>query len=109
MKSAFTVEWAETARDDLSEIIDYIAADSAPDVLAVLDRIQRRADGLATAPERGRVVPELLWNGITTYRELVVPPWRVIYRIHETRVLVVSVVDSRRQLEDLLLARFLRS
>ena len=68
-----------------------------------------RLAGLATAPERGRVVPELRWNGITTYRELVVPPWRVIYRIHETRVLVVSVVDSRRQLEDLLLARFLRS
>jgi toxin ParE1/3/4 len=64
---------------------------------------------LTTTPLRGRIVPELRWHGITTYRELIVSSWRIIYRVDAPRVLVVSVVDSRRQLEDLLLARFLRA
>lgn len=108
MTKTFAVEWAEVARDDLGEIVDYIAVDSPTNALAVLDRIQRSAAHLVTAPLRGRVVPELHWNGITTYRELIDAPWRIVYRVDGALVLVVSVVDSRRRLEDLLLARFLR-
>ena len=56
---------------------------------------------------QGRVVPELLSQGISLYREIVITPWRVIYKIERDRVYIVSVIDSRRNVEDVLLARLL--
>jgi hypothetical protein len=57
---------------------------------------------------RGRIVPELQWQGVSAHRELHERPWRLLYRIDGPRIQVVGVLDVRRQLEDLLLARFLR-
>ena len=57
---------------------------------------------------RERIVPELHWHGLTRFLELIERPWRLIYRIDGSTVCVVSALDGRRQLEDLLLARFLR-
>jgi hypothetical protein len=31
-------------------------------------------------PERGRIVPELQAQGISQYGELIIPPWRLVYR-----------------------------
>ena len=59
-------------------------------------------------PERGRVVPELAAVGIRTYRELVVEPWRLVYRITEKTVYVLAVLDGRRNIEDVLLDRLVR-
>ncbi len=60
-------------------------------------------------PLRGKVVPELRWHGVTTYRQLIEKPWRIIYRVDGWRVWVHAVVDGRRSLEDLLLERFLKT
>jgi toxin ParE1/3/4 len=62
-----------------------------------------------TFPDRGRIVPEVQDQGITLYRELIVPPWRIIYRISEKAVYVLSVLDSRQNVEDILLKRLIRS
>ena len=64
---------------------------------------------LFTFPERGRIVPELRDQGILQYRELIIPPWRILYRISEKRVYVLSVFDSRRNIEDILLKRLTNS
>ena len=108
-KARYAVEWAVTARDDLDEIIGYILARDPIDALKVLDKIESKAAALDRMPQRGRIVPELKFHGVTTFLEILVPPWRLIYRIDGKSVWVVSVVDGRRQLEDLLLERFLRS
>jgi toxin ParE1/3/4 len=104
----YSVEWAITARDDLEAIVAYIAADNAINALAVMERIEDRAESLRSLPMRGRVVPELRWHGVMNYQELLEKPWRLIYRIESRRVVVVSVLDGRRSLEDLLLDRFVR-
>ena len=41
--------------------------------------------------------------------ELLIKPWRLIYRIDPKTVWVLALLDGRRQLDDLLLERFLRS
>ena len=104
----YTVNWAVTARDDLEEIVAYIAGDSPLNALNVVERIEAQAQTLATLPARGRIVPELQWHGVANFQELIEAPWRMIYRINGSTVYVVGVLDGRRQLEDLLLARFLR-
>jgi len=49
-----------------------------------------------------------LAQGVGHYRELIIPPWRVIYRFSGDTVYVLSVLDSRRNLEDVLLERLIR-
>ena len=53
-------------------------------------------------------MPELAAFGIRIYRELVVAPWRVVYRIGGKTVSILAVVDGRRNIEDVLLDRFVR-
>jgi plasmid stabilization system protein ParE len=103
------VEWAEVAARDLAELLAFIAVDSAPDAERVLQRIERRAAALESSPRRGRVVPELARFGVRTWRELVVRPYRMIYRIEGDTVIVLAVFDGRRDLEDLLLERLTRT
>jgi plasmid stabilization system protein ParE len=105
----FAVVWAESADQDLARIVEYIANDSVIDALNVLARIKKQAEALKEFPERGRVVPELASQGIYAYREKVVAPWRLIYRIEAEQVYVFTVVDSRRNLEDILLERLVEA
>jgi len=102
------VRWTETARRDLDLIVDYIAEDSLGNALAVLDRLEQRAESLSDSAGRGRVVPELRSVDVYQYLELIESPWRIIYRIQGREVFVVAVLDGRRRLESLLLRRLLR-
>ena len=105
----FQVLWTEAATLDLAEIVAYIAIESPMQARRVLSKIRQDASNLQMFPKRGRVVPELQDVGLTQWRELIVRPWRVLYRIDEGRVLVEVVLDSRRDAEALLLERPQRS
>lgn len=107
-QGAFHVEWSATARADLAAIISHIADNSIRNALSVLDGLEATAASLEAMPERGRIVPELADVGVHGYRELLPSPWRIIYRVSGDRVHVLAVLDGRRNLEDLLLERFLR-
>jgi addiction module RelE/StbE family toxin len=104
----FRVRWADAATRDLEDTVSYIAVDSPENAERVLKRLERRAATLETAPARGRVVPELARFGMRTWRELVVKPYRLIYRIEGDTVTVLALLDGRRDLEDLLLERLVR-
>ena len=105
MNQVYEIVWARIAENDLKEIIDYIAIDSPSNALKVFNKIKNRASSLYTMPERCRIVPELKEQGIMQYRELIVPPWRIMFRIAEMKVYVLSFLDSRRNIEDILLKR----
>lgn len=104
----YEVLWTQTARDDLEEIVSFIAADNLIAALSVLDRIEKRAALLVVQPERGRVVPELREEGIRQYRELLERLWRIIYRVEQQIIFVLGVLDGRRDLQTLLLERLVR-
>lgn len=104
----WTVVYGEGAKDDILAITDYIARDSSLNADKVLDRLQARIHTLQLLPERGRVVPELQWHGITTVREILERPWRILYQLKDREVLIVAVYDGRRHLNDVLMERFLQ-
>jgi toxin ParE1/3/4 len=108
MSQEYHIKWAAIAQSDLKQIIDYIAVDSPDNALQILKQIRQKASSLYTLPDRGRIVPELKDQGIHIYREIIIPPWRIIYRISDATVFVLSVIDSRRNLEDILLNRFVK-
>ena len=105
MKKIYDVRWSEAAERDLTAIVEYIADDSPSRAYEALKALRRKAWSLRTFPGRSRIVPELQEQGITQYHELVVSPWRIIYRASERTIYVLSVLDSRRSIEDILLQR----
>ena len=107
MEKKYEVIWAHVAEKDLIEIIEYIANDNPSQALEILKKIKGKAYSLYHTPKRGRIVPELQEQGILQYREFVIPPWRVIYRISEKHIYVLSVLDSRQNAEDILFKRFI--
>jgi len=108
MTKIYKVYWVEGAEEDLKAIIEYIYACSPSVAKDSLKKIKSKTLNLNSFPKRGRVVPELKRHGILHYRELIIPPWRIIYRISEFQVYVLSVIDSRRNIEDILLDRLTR-
>lgn len=109
MSDKYEVIWSYVAENDLRNIIEYIAKDSPANASKVFKKIRQKASRLYILPERGRIVQELRDQGILPYRELILSPWGVIYRISGKSVYVLSVLDSRQNVEDILLERLLNS
>jgi plasmid stabilization system protein ParE len=105
MKKIYDVIWSETSEKDLTGIVEYIAAENPSNAFEIFKGIKQKASRLYTFPDRGRIVPELKDQGIVLYRELIIPPWRIIYRVSKKTVYVLSVLDSRQNVEDILLKR----
>lgn len=103
----FRVEWSRAASTDLLNIIDYISEDSTTAAISIFEKIRSKCGTVNHSPKKGRVVPELREYGIFSYHELIVKPWRIIYRISDNKVYILAVIDSRRNIEDILIERFL--
>lgn len=108
MTKKYKVIWAKVASADLVEIIQYIRTDNPIAAADNLNKIKSKTSELTLFPQKGRIVPELKQQGILQYRELIIAPWRVIYRISEHHVYVLSIIDARRNIEDILLDRLTR-
>ena len=105
----FRVQWAEAAARDLEEITAFVAVDSQANAQRLLATLRAKASSLETVPRRGRVVPELARFGMQTWHELLVKPYGIVYRVSGDTVTVLALFDGRRDLEDVLLERLLRS
>jgi len=85
--------------------LPYIADDRPSQAFAIFNEIKERASSLRALLDRGRIVPELLEQGRIQYRGLIMAPWWIMYRVSEDKVYVLSVLDSRQNVEDILLTR----
>ena len=103
----FEVIWTKNAQFDLESIIEYIKIDSVNIANKIFFEIKNECANLHYFPERKRVVPELQQIGILKYREIIHDRWRIIFKIDNTKVYILLVVDSRRNLEDILFQRLL--
>lgn len=101
----YRVEWAPGALQDLEEILEYVAAHDSTD--GVASRILGRTASLVSHPRRGRIVPELREVGIEAYRELIFAPYRIFFRVRRGAVWIVGILDGRRDIEEILIRRYL--
>lgn len=96
------------AEQDLESIHDHIAEfDSVAHANHVLDRLMDVVVGLAQFPERGSYPKELVALGIKAYRHTAFKPYRVIYRVLGSRVVIYLIVDGRRDMQSVLARRLL--
>jgi toxin ParE1/3/4 len=109
-KSLYQVLLTGGAEQDLESIHDYIAEhDSISSANYVLDEVMKIAESLAKFPERGSYPKELLDVGIKEYRQIAFKPYRLIYRVVNTDVVIYVIADERRDLQSLLERRLLNS
>lgn len=109
MPDRHEIEWAPEAQTDLDELLEYIAARDCVDAaMHVYKKLMDRIETLVSHPGRCRIPPELKRLGVSEYRELIVSPYGVFFRIRSRRVGILAVLDRRRDLEELLVQRTLR-
>jgi toxin ParE1/3/4 len=91
------ISFAASAVADLEAIRSWYAGQQAPEVgERLLREIVSHVERLADFPESGRVVPEF---GLVQLREIIHPPFRIVYRFDQDRVRVVRVWRSERSLD----------
>jgi|SRR5665213_51925 len=88
--------WTIPALNGLNAIADYIARDKPDAANRLVQRIFARVDLLEWSPEMGRRVPEMRGS---SYREVVMPPCRIIYRIEGEVVKIVTVIRGEQNLK----------
>lgn len=101
------VRWSEPASLDLIEVIEFVQRDRTSAARKLAQDLLAAASRLRLQPLTGKVVPELLEQGISDYRQLLVGPYRLIYTVRES-IDIVAVMDSRRDLQTALFQRLLR-
>ncbi len=108
MIEQFQVFWTEVAERDLEEIIDYIAQDNLAAAIGLYNKIRDKTASLKILPFRCRIVPELKKINIKSFRELIISPYRIVFKIENKAVYIAGVFDGRRDLEDILIDRLIR-
>jgi toxin ParE1/3/4 len=92
--------WTEAALLDLDDIAEYIALDDPLAAARYVEKVFDRVERLESHPQSGRRPPEL--SGLH-YREVVIPPCRIFYRIEGDFVYVLHVMRAERLLRSFLL------
>ena len=87
---AYELIWSPAARDDLHDIVTFIAHDNADLAMSFGYELISQTDRLLEFPESGRTVPEYRNDNI---RELIFRPYRIVYRVnHDRRVCEIARV-----------------
>ena len=91
------IQWTEPAREDLRQIHSYIVRDSRQYASRMIARIKKAVQGIRRFPLSGARVDE--WDQ-EDLREIFVDNYRVIYRVTDDVILVLTVVHGSRLLPD---------
>ena len=103
----YFVNMTQNAENDLNEIITFISQNNPINALRIMDKIKERVYSLKHFPQKGSYVPELLARNIKDYRQVTESPWKIIYKIDGKIVNVLVIIDSRRNLQDILVNKLL--
>lgn len=82
---AYKLIWSPVSRDDLRDIVRFIASDNPQRAESFACELMAQTDMLQDHPEIGRSVPE---HRNATIREIIFKPYRIVYRVDHAQKLV---------------------
>ncbi len=91
------IYWTRQAREDLRAIRNHIARDAPATASAYVRRLRESVGRLRDFPFSGEVVPEI---GREKIREVIQGNYRLIYRVSESRVDILTVFHGARILRE---------
>jgi toxin ParE1/3/4 len=83
--------WTAPALADLDAIADYIALDNPAAACGLVERVFESVERLERFPTSGKRPPEMPRS---PYREIVVTPCRVFYRVEKNTVFLLHVMRA---------------
>jgi len=98
----YKIRWTKSAEKSLDEILDYIIENDGLNIgYKIYEKIKSKVKLLNVSPFQGRKVNELK-SIKKNYYEIIIKPWRIIYTVEDEKIFVLLVIDSRRDLEEIL-------
>ncbi len=92
--------WTNPALEDLNDIAEYIALSNLQSAKKLVAKIFDKVERLEAFPESGKKPIELT---NLNYREVVVNPCRIFYKIDNDKVFILHVMRQERDLRKFLL------
>ncbi|CAM3788081.1 MULTISPECIES: type II toxin-antitoxin system RelE/ParE family toxin [Pseudoalteromonas] len=94
------IVWTNPALEDLNDIAEYIALSNLQSAKKLVVEIFEKIERLESFPESGKKPIEL---ASLNYREIVVNPCRIFYKIDNDKVIILHVMRQERELRKFLL------
>ena len=90
-----TVIWTEESLEKLSAIEEFIGTDSPERAETFVNYLIMKGESISENPKIGRIVPEIQNPDI---REIIVKKYRIVYKISEKNVEILTVFEGHRLL-----------
>ena len=91
-----SVTWSREAGENLVDMEEFIARESVERAIRFVDALIDHAEAILTDnPRSGRTVPEI---GNSEIRELIYRGYRIVYRLNDDRVEILTVFEGHRLL-----------
>ena len=95
--------WSEDAGNELLEIISYIKKNSGKIIAKnihkkIMDKVNDASENAAGR----RIAPLLKDFGIIDVHQININPWAIYYRVENKTMKIISIIDMRRNLEEIL-------
>jgi toxin ParE1/3/4 len=97
MAKRSALSFAESAISDLEEVIAWFTEQGIPETgRKLVGKVIVQTERLTLYPDSGRVVPEFAMKDL---REIIYPPFRIVYRREKGKILIVRIWRSERLLK----------
>jgi len=93
--------WTEPALDNLNDIVEYIAVSNPYAARQLVESVFSKVQRLEQFPDSGRIPEEI---STLNYREVVVNPCRVFYKVDNDSVYILHLLRQERDLRKFLLS-----
>jgi plasmid stabilization system protein ParE len=93
--------WTEPALDNLNDIAEYIAVSNLYAAKQLVENVFSKVQRLEQFPHSGRIPEEI---ATLNYREVVVNPCRVFYKVDNDSVYILHLLRQERDLRKYLLS-----
>jgi len=103
-----SIIWSKDAGDELAEIISYIKYNTGKITAEkIYSKIIKEIKRVSENPSARRVSLLLREFGINYIHQFNINPWIVFYKIENNRMEIVSIIDGRRNFEEILYTKIM--
>ena len=95
--------WSKDAGNELTEIISYIKNNSGKIIAKnIHKKIMEKINNVSENAGGRRIAPLLKEFGIMDIHQININPWLIYYRVDNNLMKIISIIDMRRNLEEVL-------
>ena len=100
--------WSKDAGDELVEIISYIKYNTGKITAEkIYSKIINKVKRVSENASMTRIAPLLKEFGINYIYQLNINPWIIFYKTEKDKMEIISIIDGRRNLEEILYKKIL--